>query len=134
MKAILVIFGTRPEAIKLCPVVRDLRRRADLFRAVVCVTAQHRALPDRVLAAFAVRPDYDLDTMSPDQTLFQPASRILGGLEMVLQAARPDLILVQGDTTTTLGGALAGFYGHLPVGHVEAGLRTGDMAQPFPKR
>jgi UDP-N-acetylglucosamine 2-epimerase (non-hydrolysing) len=130
---VLFIFGTRPEAIKLCPVVLHmLSRRAD-FDVRVCVTAQHRSMLDQVLAAFEVRPHHDLDLMLPGQTLFQSTARILGALEGVLKQERPDVVLVQGDTTTTLCGALAGFYARVPVGHVEAGLRTGDMAQPFPE-
>jgi UDP-N-acetylglucosamine 2-epimerase (non-hydrolysing) len=132
MRKILFIFGTRPEAIKLCPVVRTLRRDAG-FEVRVCVTAQHRQMLDQVLAAFDIRPDHDLDRMLPGQTLFQSTSRILAGLESVLAAEQPDLVLVQGDTTTTLCGALASFYKNVPCGHVEAGLRTGDPRQPFPE-
>lgn len=133
MHKILFIFGTRPEAIKLCPVVRKLREESGEFDARVCVTAQHREMLDQVLQAFEVQPDHDLDLMLPGQTLFQSTSRILAGLENVLQAERPALVIVQGDTTTTLCGALAAFYCHVPVAHVEAGLRTGDMQQPFPE-
>lgn len=128
----LFVFGTRPEAIKLCPVVLHLRSRPE-FQVQVCVTAQHRALLDQVLAAFEVVPDFDLDLMTPSQTLSQSTSRIMAGLEPVLQEARPDIVLVQGDTTTTFCGALAAFYHKIPVGHVEAGLRTGDRWQPFPE-
>ena len=99
----------------------------------MCVTAQHRGLLDQVLDAFHVTPDYDLDLMLPGQTLFQSTSRILTGLEPVLAAERPDMVLVQGDTTTTFAGALAAFYCRIAVGHVEAGLRTGDLSQPFPE-
>jgi len=133
MKTILFIFGTRPEAIKLCPVVLHLRRSASEFDVKVCVTAQHREMLDQVLAAFEIKPDFDLDLMLPGQTLFQSTSRILGGLEPVLDRARPDMAIVQGDTTTTFCGALAAFYKDIPVGHVEAGLRTWDMRQPFPE-
>ena len=129
---ILVIFGTRPEAIKLCPVVLELRSRPQ-FQVEVCVTAQHRALLDQVLAAFAVEPEHDLDLMRPDQTLSESASRILAALDPLLAARQPDLVLVQGDTTTTLCGALAAFHRRIPVGHVEAGLRTWDNWQPFPE-
>ncbi len=132
-KKILFVFGTRPEAIKLCPVVLHLRARPSDFQVKVCVTAQHRELLDQVLDAFEVKPDYDLGIMLPGQTLFQSTSRILAGLEPVLEAERPDMVLVQGDTTTTLCGALAAFYCKVPVGHVEAGLRTGDPLQPFPE-
>src|SRR5271165_4297367 len=107
MHKILLIFGTRPEAIKLCPVIRGLREHADRFDVKVCVTAQHREMLDQVLEAFSVRPDHDLDLMLPGQTLFQSTSRILGALENVLAAERPSLVIVQGDTTTTLCGALA---------------------------
>jgi UDP-N-acetylglucosamine 2-epimerase (non-hydrolysing) len=126
------VFGTRPEAIKLCPTVQCLKRNPD-FDVRVCVTAQHRGLLDQVLAAFQIEPDYDLDLMLPGQTLFQTTSRILTGLEPVLDRERPALVLVQGDTTTTMAGALAAFYKRIPVGHVEAGLRTGDLYQPFPE-
>jgi UDP-N-acetylglucosamine 2-epimerase (non-hydrolysing) len=128
----LFVFGTRPEAIKLCPVVNHLRSRPE-FEVSVCVTAQHRGLLDQVLAAFEVVPDFDLDLMLPDQTLAQSTSRIVAGLDPVLRSVAPDMLLVQGDTTTTFCGALAGFYQKLPVGHVEAGLRTWDIWQPFPE-
>jgi len=131
-RKILFIFGTRPEAIKLCPVVLSLRAKTG-FLPQVCVTAQHREMLDQVLDAFGVAPDYDLGLMLPGQTLFQSTSRIICGLERVLAAERPDMVLVQGDTTTTFCGALAAFYQRVPVGHVEAGLRTGDMSQPFPE-
>jgi UDP-N-acetylglucosamine 2-epimerase (non-hydrolysing) len=132
MRKILLIFGTRPEAIKLCPVIRGLRDHG-AFDVKVCVTAQHREMLDQVLEAFGVKPDYDLDLMQPAQTLFASTSRILAGLEPVLQSEDPDMVIVQGDTTTTLCGALAAFYLHVPVAHVEAGLRTGDPSQPFPE-
>src|SRR5204863_6489569 len=119
--------------IKLCPVIWRLRSQPLDFDTRVCVTAQHRHMLDQVLAAFDVRPDHDLDLMLPGQTLFQSTSRILAALEGVLAAERPDIVLVQGDTTTTLCGALAAFYSRVPIGHVEAGLRTGDMTQPFPE-
>ncbi len=130
---ILFVFGTRPEAIKLCPIVLHMRRRAAEFDVKVCATAQHREMLDQVLEAFALRPDYDLNVMRPGQTLSQSTSRILAALEPVLADARPGMILVQGDTTTTLCGALAGFYHKIPVGHVEAGLRTNDIWRPFPE-
>jgi UDP-N-acetylglucosamine 2-epimerase (non-hydrolysing) len=132
MRKILFVFGTRPEAIKLCPVLLNLRR-SDQFEVRVCVTAQHRSMLDQVLAAFEVTPECDLDLMQPGQTLGQITARILVALEPVIKAGKPDMLLVQGDTTTTLAGALAAFYQHVPVGHVEAGLRTGDLAQPFPE-
>ncbi len=130
---VLFVFGTRPEAINLCPLVLHMRSRPDQFQARVCLTAQHREMADQVLSAFKITPDYDLDLMLPGQTLFQSTSRILAGLEAVLDGERPDMLVVQGDTTTTLCGALAGFYTHTPVAHVEAGLRTGDMLRPFPE-
>ena len=130
---VLFIFGTRPEAIKLCPVIRELRGQPHEFDARVCVTAQHRGLLDQVLDAFDIAPHHDLDLMTPGQTLFRSTSRILVGLEPVLDAEKPDLVLVQGDTTTTFCGALAAYYQRIPVGHVEAGLRTGDPYQPFPE-
>jgi UDP-N-acetylglucosamine 2-epimerase (non-hydrolysing) len=130
---LLFVFGTRPEAIKLCPVLRHMRQRGNEFTVKACVTAQHRGMLDQVLTAFQVTPDYDLDVMQPGQTLAQSTARILSQLEPVLAAERPDIVLVQGDTTTTLAGALAAFYQRIPVGHVEAGLRTGDLAQPFPE-
>jgi UDP-N-acetylglucosamine 2-epimerase (non-hydrolysing) len=128
----LIIAGTRPEAIKLCPVHRHLLGSAG-FEAKICVTAQHRAMLDQVLEAFQVRPDYDLDLMLPGQTLSQSTSRIIASLEAVMAAERPDLVIVQGDTTTTMAGALSAFYHQVPVGHVEAGLRTGDILEPFPE-
>ena len=133
MVKVLFVFGTRPEAIKLCPVVWRLRSQAQDFVTRVCVTGQHRDMLDPVLAAFDVKPDHDLNLMLPGQTLFQSTSRILAALESVLKSEQPDLVLVQGDTTSTLCGALAGFYAGIPIGHVEAGLRTGDMTQPFPE-
>jgi UDP-N-acetylglucosamine 2-epimerase (non-hydrolysing) len=130
--ALLFVFGTRPEAIKLCPLIRELESRQE-FAVRICVTAQHRSMLDQVLEAFQVTPDYDLDTMRPNQTLSGLTARILEALEPVLADASPDMIIVQGDTTTTLAGALAGFYHLIPVAHVEAGLRTGDPAHPFPE-
>ena len=133
MRKVLLILGTRPEAIKLAPLILHLRSRPAEFRTVVCVTAQHRGMLDQVLEIFRIQPDYDLDLMLPGQTLFQSTSRILAGLEPVFDAVQPDVAVVQGDTTTTLCGALAAFYANVPVGHVEAGLRTGDPRQPFPE-
>lgn len=129
----LFLFGTRPEAIKLCPVLRHLQSNPEAFDVKVCVTAQHRQMLDQVLEAFQVKPDVDLDLMLPGQTLFQSSSRMLAALEPVFRDVKPDLAIVQGDTTTTLCGALAAFYARVPIGHVEAGLRTGDMDQPFPE-
>lgn len=133
MQTVLVIFGTRPEAIKLAPLVLHFKAHMNRFRTVVCVTAQHRGMLDQVLDVFGIVPDYDLDLMLPGQTLFQSTSRILAGLEAVFEAVRPDIAIVQGDTTTTLCGALAAFYKQVPLGHVEAGLRSFDLQQPFPE-
>jgi len=133
MPRVLFIIGTRPEAIKLAPVVLQFREHAPEWDTRVCVTAQHRDLLDPVLAAFGIAPEHDLNVMQPGQNLFQSTSRILEGLERVLTADHPDLIFVQGDTTTTFCGALAGFYRGIEVAHVEAGLRTWDMQQPFPE-
>lgn len=133
MPKVLFVFGTRPEAIKLCPLVRHLAQAYPGWLVKTCVTAQHRHLLDQVLRVFEVTPDYDLNCMAPGQTLAQITSRVMATLEPVLEAERPDVVLVQGDTTTTLCGALAAFYAGIPVGHVEAGLRTGDLAHPFPE-
>jgi UDP-N-acetylglucosamine 2-epimerase (non-hydrolysing) len=133
MIRVLVVLGTRPEAVKLCPLVLQLRRQPEDFQVSVCVTAQHRAMLDQVLSAFDVIPDHDLNVMQPDQTLAQTTARIIAALEPVITKVQPDLVLVQGDTATTLCGALTAFYQHVPIGHVEAGLRTWDMAQPFPE-
>lgn len=132
-RTVLFIFGTRPEAIKLCPLLLKLRSFPELYSAKVCVTGQHRGMLDQVLAAFAITPDYDLNVMTPGQTLFQSTARILQALEQPFAESKPDLAVVQGDTTTTLCGALAAFYSGVPVAHVEAGLRTGDLRQPFPE-
>jgi len=129
---VLVVFGTRPEAIKMAPVVRELKRSGDCH-AVVCATAQHRDMLDQVLDVFDIAPDYDLDLMRPDQTLASITARAIAALDEVVERERPDWLLVQGDTTTAMVGALAGFYRHVRVGHVEAGLRTGDKSQPFPE-
>ena len=133
MIRVLLVFGTRPEAIKLCPLVRELRSRPNQFTARVCVTAQHRDMLDQVLHAFQITPELDLDIMRPNQTLSGLTAQVLQALEPVLAEEAPDIILVQGDTTTTLAAALSAFYRGIPVGHVEAGLRTGDLKQPFPE-
>jgi UDP-N-acetylglucosamine 2-epimerase (non-hydrolysing) len=130
---ILFIMGTRPEAIKLCPVIRYFRSCPNPPSVEVCVTGQHQSMLNQVLETFGVKPEYDLDLMLPGQSLFQSTSRIIAGLDKVLKCAEPDLVIVQGDTTTTLCGALAAAYAKVPVGHVEAGLRTGDMFEPFPE-
>jgi UDP-N-acetylglucosamine 2-epimerase (non-hydrolysing) len=130
---VLTVFGTRPEAVKLGPVIRELARHADHIDSRVCVTAQHRDMLDQVLDIFGIQPEYDLDVMQDNQTPTQVASVVLARLEPVLQTERPDWVLVQGDTTTVAVAALAAFYARARVGHVEAGLRTGDRWQPFPE-
>jgi UDP-N-acetylglucosamine 2-epimerase (non-hydrolysing) len=130
---VLTIIGTRPEAIKLAPVVLELKRRQDLFHVPVCVTAQHRELLDQVLVLFDITPDHDLNIMSSGQTLAQVTARAMEGLDRVVTREKPDLILVQGDTTTAFCGALTGHYHQIRVGHVEAGLRTGNKYAPFPE-
>ncbi len=132
MKKIMIVFGTRPEAIKMCPLVRELSRYEE-FRVICCVTGQHRQMLDQVLEAFRVRVDYDLNIMQARQTLFDVTCRVLTGMEEVLEKERPDLVLVHGDTTTTFAAALAAFYLQIPVGHVEAGLRTYNLSAPFPE-
>jgi len=133
LSKILFVFGTRPEAIKLCPLIQRLRSQPDDFQVRVAVTAQHRDMLDSGLEAFGVRPDFDLDLMQPGQTLCGITARILGGIETVLNSERPHLVVVQGDTNTTFAAALGAFYRGVPVAHIEAGLRTGDLRQPFPE-
>ena len=123
MKKVLVVFGTRPEAIKMAPVVKELESRKNI-KTVVCVTAQHRGMLDQVLEIFKIKPDYDLDIMKPGQTLSYITAEVLTRIEKVLIETKPDLVLVHGDTTTAMAAALAAFYQQIPVGHVEAGLRT----------
>jgi UDP-N-acetylglucosamine 2-epimerase (non-hydrolysing) len=130
---VLTVFGTRPEAIKMAPVIKELERYSDEIQSVVCVTAQHREMLDQVLSIFDVRPDYDLDIMLPDQTLSQLTANILTRLDQVLARERPDWLLVQGDTTTVMVASLVAYYHCVQVGHVEAGLRTGDKWQPYPE-
>lgn len=132
MKKVIVIFGTRPEAIKMCPLVKELKKRPSL-NTIVCVTGQHRSMLHQVLEAFSVKPDYDLDIMRDKQTLFDITCQILTRLKEVLSAEKPDLVLVHGDTSTTFAATLACFYMQIPVGHVEAGLRTGNIYSPFPE-
>lgn len=129
---VMMVFGTRPEAVKMAPLMQELRGRPNV-ECLCCVTAQHRQMLDSVLETFGLRPDFDLDIMRPGQTLTEITARGLSGMDGVLAAQRPDLVLVHGDTATTLVGALAAFYQKIPVGHVEAGLRTWDMASPFPE-
>ena len=133
MKRVLTIFGTRPEAIKLAPVILELEKHPEGIENLVCVTAQHREMLDQVLEWFRVEPDYDLDLMQPGQGLAEFASRALVAIDQVLQEVRPDVVLVQGDTTTVIMAALAAFYQRIPVGHIEAGLRTGNRYNPFPE-
>ena len=130
---ILVLYGTRPELIKMAPVVRALRRRPESFATILCTTAQHRQMLDQMEQVFALRPELDLDLMRADQGLNELASRAFGALDRALEEVAPGLLLVQGDTTTAMAGALAAFHRRVPVGHVEAGLRTGDLARPFPE-
>ena len=130
---VLIILGTRPEAVKLAPVVHELKRRPGRFRTVVCATAQHRRMLGEFLALFEIAPDHDLDIMKPRQSLAEVATRALAGLDRVVRKERPDVLLVQGDTTTAFCGALAGFYHKVRVGHVEAGLRTSDKYAPYPE-
>ena len=129
---VMSVFGTRPEAVKMAPVVQAVQKHPAL-ESVVAVTAQHREMLDQVLTVFAVRPDYDLNIMQPGQTLTQITTRAMNGLEEVFIAAKPDIVLVHGDTTTSFAGALAAFYQQIPVGHVEAGLRTFNKYEPFPE-
>ena len=132
MKKILLVFGTRPEAVKMCPLVQELRARREI-KTVVCVTGQHREMLDQILATFSVVPDYDLSVMKDSQTLFDVTTGVLEGLKGVLEAEKPDIVLVQGDTTTAFAAALAAYYLRIPVGHVEAGLRTRDIYSPYPE-
>lgn len=132
MKKIMVVFGTRPEAIKMCPLVNELKSRSRL-QTIVCVTGQHRQMLDQVLMAFNVTPDYDLSIMKAGQTLFDITTNILNKIKEVLEEVRPDVVLVHGDTSTTFVTALACFYLQIPVGHVEAGLRTYNLSSPWPE-
>lgn len=132
MKTIMLVFGTRPEAIKMCPLVNELKTRKDI-KAVVCVTGQHRQMLDQVLETFGVKPDFDLSIMKDRQTLFDVTTNILNGIKNVLEKVKPDVVLVHGDTSTTFVTALACFYLQIPVGHVEAGLRTYNIFSPYPE-
>ncbi len=133
MKRVLVVFGTRPEAIKMCPLVKELKGRPDEFETVVCVTGQHRSMLDQVLEAFSVEPDRDLDIMRAQQDLFDITSDVLLGFREVMTEVEPDVVLVHGDTTTSFAAALAAFYLHVRIGHVEAGLRTYNLQSPWPE-
>lgn len=130
---VMTVFGTRPEAIKMAPVVKELQKRKEEIQTIVCVTAQHRQMLDQVLDAFQITPDFDLNLMKPGQTLSSITSGVLNGMEEVYKKVRPDLVLVHGDTTTTFSAALAAYYQQIPIGHVEAGLRTYNKYSPFPE-
>ena len=133
MKKILLIFGTRPEAIKMAPLVKALQKDTEHFETRVCVTAQHRQMLDQVLEVFGITPEYDLNIMAPNQDLYDITAKVLLGLREVLKDFRPDTVLVHGDTTTSMAASLAAFYMQIPVGHVEAGLRTYNMLSPWPE-
>ena len=129
----MLVFGTRPEAIKMCPLVKEFEKHSEEFNTVVCVTGQHREMLDQVLTIFDVKPDYDLNIMKQGQDLTDVTARVLTGLRDVFKECRPDVVLVHGDTTTSTAGALAAFYAQIPVGHVEAGLRTHNIYSPWPE-
>ena len=133
MKKIMLVFGTRPEAIKMCPLVKEFQKYPGDFETLVCVTGQHREMLDQVLQIFGVKPDFDLNIMKQGQDLYDVTSRVLLGMREVLDEARPDVVLVHGDTTTSMAAAMAAFYRQIPVGHVEAGLRTHNIYSPWPE-
>ena len=133
MKKVMLVFGTRPEAIKMAPLVKEFQKYPDKFETIVCVTGQHRQMLDQVLQLFGIVPDYDLDIMKPGQDLYDITSRILIGMRDVFKQVVPDVLLVHGDTTTSMSAALAAFYKQIPVGHVEAGLRTHNIYSPWPE-
>ena len=133
MKRILLVFGTRPEAIKMCPLVKEFQKHPESFETVVCVTGQHREMLDQVLQIFDVKPDYDLNIMKQGQDLYDVTARVLTGMREVLDTVKPDVVLVHGDTTTSMAAAMAAFYRQIPVGHVEAGLRTHNLYSPWPE-
>lgn len=133
MKTIMLVFGTRPEAIKMCPLVKEFQKHPDEFNTIVCVTGQHREMLDQVLTIFDVRPDYDLNIMKQGQDLTDVTARVLTGMRDVFKECKPDVVLVHGDTTTSTAAALAAFYAQIPVGHVEAGLRTHNIYSPWPE-
>ena len=132
MKKVMIVFGTRPEAIKMCPLVNELKTRKNI-ETIVCVTGQHRQMLDQVLETFSIVPDYDLSIMKERQTLFDVTTNILEKIREVLEEVKPDIVLVHGDTSTTFVTALACFYLQIPIGHVEAGLRTYDIYSPYPE-
>ena len=133
MKKVMLVFGTRPEAIKMAPLVKEFQKYPDTFQTIVCVTGQHREMLDQVLKIFEIRPDYDLNIMKQGQDLYDVTARVLTGMREVLKECQPELVLVHGDTTTSTAAALAAFYQQIPVGHVEAGLRTHDIYSPWPE-
>lgn len=133
MKTVMLVFGTRPEAIKMCPLVKEFQKHKEEFKTVVCVTGQHREMLDQVLSIFEVKPDFDLNIMRQGQDLTDVTARVLIGLRNVFKECRPDVVLVHGDTTTSTAGAMAAFYAQIPVGHVEAGLRTHNIYSPWPE-
>ena len=133
MKTVMLVFGTRPEAIKMAPLVKEFQKHPDTFKTVVCVTGQHRQMLDQVLQLFEITPDYDLNIMKQGQDLYDVTARVLTGMRDVLKEAQPDVVLVHGDTTTSTAAALAAFYQQIPVGHVEAGLRTHNIYSPWPE-
>ena len=133
MKTVMLVFGTRPEAIKMCPLVKEFQRHPEEFNTIICVTGQHREMLDQVLNIFDVKPDYDLNIMKPGQDLYDVTARVLTGMRDVFKECKPDIVLVHGDTTTSTAAALAAFYQQIPVGHVEAGLRTHDIYSPWPE-
>lgn len=133
MKKIMLVFGTRPEAIKMCPLVKEFQKKPEEFETIVCVTGQHREMLDQVLRIFEVQPDYDLNIMKQGQDLYDVTARVLVGMRDVLRECQPDVVLVHGDTTTSTAAALAAFYQQIPVGHVEAGLRTYNIYSPWPE-
>ena len=133
MKTIMLVFGTRPEAIKMAPLVKAFEAKADLFKTIVCVTGQHRQMLDQVLELFEIKPDYDLNVMKSGQDLYDVTTRVLLGMRDILKKVLPDVVLVHGDTTTSMAAALAAFYQQIPVGHVEAGLRTYEKYSPWPE-
>ena len=133
MKKIMLVFGTRPEAIKMAPLVKEFQKHLESFQTIVCVTGQHREMLDQVLQIFDIRPDYDLNIMRQGQDLYDVTSRVLLGMRNVLKEVKPDVVLVHGDTTTSTAAALAAFYQQIPVGHVEAGLRTHNIYSPWPE-
>ena len=133
MKKIMLVFGTRPEAIKMCPLVKEFQKHPETFETIICVTGQHREMLDQVLRIFDVTPDYDLNIMKQGQDLYDLTARVLTGMREVLDEVRPDVVLVHGDTTTSMAAAMAAFYRQIPVGHVEAGLRTHNIYSPWPE-